>query len=239
MTLKREKRLVPISMTPVTLAATRAGRKTQTRRVINLRGDRISDLFSNDGKANGVWNFDTEKFHNRKVNCRYGAPGDILYVKESVYAYGKWHKNGTTATGRQKWIFKDSTLKSGREYKYADNAPEKILSALSEKVGWYLRPGIYMPRRAARIFLETVDIRSEPLQNITEADAVAEGIWEVTPKSGKTFYRASDEITAPTAVECYRQLWELINGARGFPWTDNPFVWVITYKQISDQGLKK
>lgn len=55
-------------------------------------------------------------------------------------------------------------------------------------------------------------IRREPLQSITEADALAEGV---------------------ESVEAYRALWESINGkTKGARWADNPDVWVLTFEVV-------
>ena len=58
--------------------------------------------------------------------------------------------------------------------------------------------------------IKVTEIRFEPLQFITEADAKAEGVG---------------------SVEEYRQLWESINGkTKGARWADNPTVWVLKFE---------
>lgn len=100
------------------------------------------------------------------------------------------------------------------------------------------RPSIHMPRWASRITLEVTGVRVERLQDISEADALAEGVFKkigsspggemdiVETATGSTLYYA-----APTqAREEFRHLWGQINGPDS--WAENPFVWVIEFKRI-------
>ncbi len=81
---------------------------------------------------------------------------------------------------------------------------------------------MFMPRYLSRITLEIVDVRVEPLQDITDHDALEEGIsLEICQQSG----------TSP--VENYRELWDSLNADRGFPWMDNPWVYVMEFKRIT------
>ncbi|MEQ1663215.1 MAG: hypothetical protein ABL877_11025 [Thiobacillus sp.] len=76
-----------------------------------------------------------------------------------------------------------------------------------------------MPRWASRILLEIVGVRVERLQDISEADAIAEGVGgDVT-------------VTPCFAVERYRALWESINGPGS--WDVNPWVWVVEFKRVT------
>jgi len=105
---------------------------------------------------------------------------------------------------------------------------------------WWARsiPGIHMPRWANRILLEVTGVRVERLQDISEADAVAEGIrissearrsdtcygiYEAQMPDGKTHFNDS-------AYDLYRQLWEQINGAGA--WGANPWVWVVEFRRV-------
>lgn len=79
----------------------------------------------------------------------------------------------------------------------------------------------HMHRWQSRINLEIKSVRVEQLQDITEADAKAEGV----------------EPHAPSVIDdrIYRRpfeaLWDLINAKRGFPWSSNPLVWVIEFER--------
>ena len=88
-----------------------------------------------------------------------------------------------------------------------------------------LRPSIFMPRWASRITLEITDIRVERLHEITEEDALAEGIT----KTNLGFSYCENSYYA-SAKEAYESLWKSINGVQS--WLDNPCVWVITFKVV-------
>jgi len=79
---------------------------------------------------------------------------------------------------------------------------------------------MFMPRWASRITLEITGIRVERLQEITEEDAIAEGIIETSHAlpGGKL-----------TAYGEYMLLWDALNAKRGYPWESNPWVWVIEF----------
>ena len=102
------------------------------------------------------------------------------------------------------------------------------------------RPSIHMPRWASRITLEITSVRVERLQDISEADAKAEGIETVRVSESDFRYldylRAGQidigdkEATCGSAVKSYRTLWESINGPGS--WEANPWVWVISFRMV-------
>ncbi len=104
-------------------------------------------------------------------------------------------------------------------YAYRASAPENT--------GW--KPSIFMPHEAARIFLRVTDVRAERVQDITEEDAKAEGCMP-TILDGVVFISAKGEFHA---------IWDNLNAKRGFGWDANPWVWVISFEQISEQEAKE
>ena len=94
----------------------------------------------------------------------------------------------------------------------------------------YWKPSIFMRREYSRITLEIVSVRVGRLQEISEADARAEGcfqgLWKPCGLAGA--YKNNDPIA--TYIAGYAQLWESINGAGS--WSANPWVWVIEFKRV-------
>jgi hypothetical protein len=173
-----------------------AGTKTQTRRAIH-------------GPVEAARN-------------RFGNPGDRLWVRETFFAFGRWETRFDAGKARQAWYFMDMTLASGLSYRYeADYGPGADPHARREAgaaPAWHKRPALFMPRAASRIVLEIVQVRIELLQDISEADAVAEG---------------SAPAGSDAPVQAYRAVWERINGAGS--WDENPPVWVLTFGVVPRQ----
>lgn len=132
--------------------------------------------------------------------CPYGMPGDRLWVREA------WR------TDRVLDKIKPSLLGAGAPIFYEADAPHQPSAGR-------LRPGMFMPRWASRITLEVTGVRVERLQDISEEDAIAEGI---APEQSRRFEGG--------ARGCYRDLWESINGPGS--WAANPWVWVVEFRRV-------
>ncbi|WP_231907917.1 hypothetical protein [Cupriavidus sp. USMAHM13] len=96
-----------------------------------------------------------------------------------------------------------------------------------------------MPRWASRILLEVTSVRVERLQDISEEDALAEGVFKQGPSGrlpiGQCVERATDGIEVVymhrgMAVDEYRALWEQLNGPGA--WEANPWVWVVEFRRV-------
>lgn len=101
------------------------------------------------------------------------------------------------------------------------------------------RPSIFMPRWASRITLEITDVRVERLKDISDGDAMAEGIYTELTKEDTahgdmwigTRINGSKCVLMPGVPQLhYSDLWESINGAGS--WNANPWVWVVEFKRI-------
>jgi hypothetical protein len=81
--------------------------------------------------------------------------------------------------------------------------------------------------------IRLTDIRCEPLQGITEADAIAEGIKTKHHSIAPLYwdYITSEWIPTP-AIDSYRTLWDSINKRAGTRWQDNPDIWVLEFEVV-------
>lgn len=196
--------------------------------------------------------------------CPYGQPGDRLWVRESsLYRSecGKFlcrmHGGGCgeawTADGKTHWV--NDTSNSNRPqpfcvggYSCAMNGqkkgsftlnllrcnPRKKIIPLTgntiiesqDVVFRKMVPGIHMPRWACRINLEITDVRAEALQEIENGDARDEGFVDSAVRRNG----------GGIALDKFRELWDELNGPRGFGWDANPWVWVVSFKRIEGQS---
>lgn len=196
----------PILFSAPMVRALLDGSKTQTRRVVKPEG--AHHLFQFRGttaaagadEPTGEWGWcGSSHVVNKHIRCPYGQPGDRLWVREA-------------------W----------RVEKFIDNlAPRELAAGCSvvyeasgEAPAWRgkQRPSMFMPRWMSRITLEVTGVRVERLQDISEADAKAEGCPGTAPMG-----------FCLSRIE-YRELWESINGAGS--WATNPWVWVVEFKRI-------
>jgi hypothetical protein len=201
------------------------GNKTQTRRLAKTEITMGLPSISGPRGGNGysrVYLLDKE--HDRRdvsLICPYGQPGDQLWVRESHWYFKDDHD---PVTG----YFPPKLTLDDFEYR-ADGE--------SDRHGWY--PSIHMPRIGSRITLEITSVRVERLGEISEADAMAEGIdLEALAESQDRYNMVADHNMTgrPTAIMAYRALWESINGPGS--WDANPWVWVVSFRAINVKGSK-
>ena len=222
----------PILFSTPMIQAILEGRKSQTRRIMKPQPHRIATEViksSQFKKGDFIARFkylDEEIYEITNIfKCPYGQPGDTLWVKETYYAYGMWLRNGHNKSGKQSFRFSDTTL-TGFKYHYCDDPPENVLPNTKREVyGWFKRPSLFMPHKAARILLRVIDIRVERLQDISEEDAIAEGV-----SLPNYVDQAIRDVRYPDPSTIYAELWESINGKGS--WDANPWVWVIKFERI-------
>lgn len=87
-----------------------------------------------------------------------------------------------------------------------------------------------MPRAASRLLLEIVSVRVERLQDISESDAVAEGIYWSDSYSGYVVEEEGRCYHGSSAVRSYEKLWASINGPDS--WDTNPWIWVVGFQRL-------
>lgn len=230
----------PILFSGQMVQAIQEKRKRVTRRVIKgIDQDCDGLVFTGSG-----WQMQWNKSNNPNgglleicnIKCPYGKAGDRLWVKESFYAFGHWEKAWDEDKGKHILSFVDETIESGHQYRYSENPPAMTLVArLTGVSGWHKRVSIHMPRRASRILLEITDIRCEKLQDITEQQAIAEGVERIG-NLWKCYGDCKDHATGhdrrTSATASFMSLWDSINADRDFSWDSNPWVWVVKFKVL-------
>lgn len=208
----------PILFSAPMVRALLDGSKTQTRRVVKRSDEWPASavkavMLESRGTALAV--AADRCTYGPEISCPYGQPGDRLWVRES------W----STHAGFDRYA--PSELTHIRSFHYwADG----------HLVTGKKRPSIHMPRWASRITLEITGVRVERLQDISPADAEAEGIepqadgigWKRGPISGDHPNTAKRTAFPKLA---YQSLWESINSPDS--WAANPWVWVIEFKKAS------
>jgi hypothetical protein len=183
--------------------------KTQTRRV-------LKNFWVKEGFPHPYYYKNKSKQAEESVECfdtiaqfiekhhPYGVVGDRLWVRETWAEY-----------------------EGGYVYR-ADEGLDGIGFA-PETLKW--KPSILMPRVASRITLGIESVRVERLQEITEADAIAEGIKFEDCYSRRYFDYLADDYSFQSPIDSYQSLWDLINGAT-YPWDSNPWVFVVSFKRL-------
>lgn len=103
------------------------------------------------------------------------------------------------------------------------------------------KPSIHMPKWAARIWLEVVDVRVERLQDISEEDAKAEGVLKFSDYHLGPSQRIAEDDEKRDRTQgshpytiAFASLWDSINFNRGFGWINNQWLWVITFKRVKN-----
>ncbi|WP_425469526.1 hypothetical protein [Paraburkholderia azotifigens] len=227
------------------------GRKTQTRRIVKLpHNNRLgvwepTTIGGPDGgrTASGATvPFQAAVWHTRtgdSLMCPHGQPGDQLWVRESgvkiKLAASDFHifrhDEPTTLRIGDYWV--EETRAPGASYNVAGCSRESALSYREAKVV----PSIHMPRWACRLELVIANVRVERVQDINEADAMAEGVESVRNEGEywKDYLRSTkrcDEMTCLTARDSFRTLWDSINASRGFGWDVNPWIWALSFRRV-------
>lgn len=200
----------PILFSAAMVRALLAGTKTQTLRIVKPQphsvalvasGNHLFDYRDDLGDYSRVVPMD-----KAVTLCPHGKPGERLWVRESFRLARGYDKMSPLSVGK---------LCAGGDVGCHFNADGDPPGTAGK-----LRPGIHMPRWASRITLEITEVRVQRLQEISDADAWAEGI---TASSVST-----DE--PGDAARLYRLLWESINGSGS--WAANPWVWCIGFRRF-------
>lgn len=213
----------PVLFSAPMIRAILAGAKTQTRRIVKPVGndggfvlcERADGSYwphrSDDGESCFVTGRerDDEYLEEIPMRCPYGVRGDRLWVRETFC--DDWHMD-----------------RGEVEYRADGELDSDMFDA-----GCTWRPSIHMPRWASRITLEVTGVRVQRLCDISESDAISEGVRQLRDGSECWVGREGPGSLVtpwPTARDAFRDLWQSINGLGS--WGSNPLVWVVEFKRV-------
>lgn len=208
----------PILFSGPMVRALLEGRKTQTRRVLKPQPP-----------------------DKRKINMI----GDFLWATPDR----SWSWAPMAMNGDRLWVREAHYLTDDGESEYAVFAVDEagvaehlqnMQTTMSShpQIDWSkhvrLRPSIHMPRWASRLTLVVTDVRVQRVQEISGADALAEGIERM--KSGRGFYDPQKGHGAvhfgayfTSETDAFMHLWDSLNAGRGLGWAANPWVAAYTF----------
>lgn len=217
---------------PYMVEALKIDKKRVTRRVgglaeVNKHPDRweLIDFYGVTARFKRKYLYDTkEKPEILEVKNPYGQEGDYIWARESCWIH-RGFKAGVN----------DAILTSAIVEYCADIQGDK--DKTPNKEYYKLYPSIHMPKAACRFWLRNQGVRLERLHDITEQEAIAEGVlkWDTENKVLKGSYRwytakplKSTRCGVTDAKGSFWSLWEAINGDGSY--ARNPWVWRISFE---------
>jgi hypothetical protein len=227
----------PILFTGEMVKAILAGRKTQTRRIVKdpPQGQDLylQPMWGTSPPPNpvafgtvGHWRIAGPDYPDDASDdrwCPYGVPGDRLWIRETwARLTGNGHRIVYRADGEDP--------RTG----WDDVPPER-----RPPMKW--RPSIFLTRPHSRLTLEMTGVRVERVQDITRADALAEGVVagcipadDYGPERiGYVLGQDDGRSTLyPDERRAFEVGWDSINGKRA-PWSSNPWVWVVEFSRLT------
>lgn len=196
------------------------GRKTVTRRVIKPQptfAEQPRWSFG-DGHSGKGWYCCEDEYPDEGSifwGCPYGQPGDLLVPLTTWAALRSYDYLRPLALPEKTNIW---------TYWSSDTKP-----AWAGK----LRPGRFLPTRFRHLLprLENSGVSVEQVQDISDADVIAEGVEQQHIDKHREFFHPDD-----VHGLAFAELWNSINVRRGYGWDVDPWVWVVRFKQTETKG---
>lgn len=218
----------PIIFNPEMAQAIHEGRKTQTRRL----AEDLMSVRDSVGKIVGQKSLSYELENGFPTDYSPHKVGDLLWVKENFKVTG-YHG------GYQSPYVSDDFEEATAVIQFSKGSTtvtldgdrsevEQAARAFNRSMKGHWCPSIHMPRWASRTLLKVTGVRLEPLQDITEKDAVAEGL---RPKFDTPILTNGIEMKAlSSSRDGFKKLWQSVYGNDS--WNSNPWVWVYDFEKV-------
>lgn len=218
----------PILFSAPMVRALLDGTKTQTRRVLRPQPTLI--------ESSGRWKFPVPK---KTISKMATGHDHVFTASREFWEYlptGSFNYN----PGDRLYVREAHAIVPRTAYRCSEGVeqvlcPHDDYDAAIFRCGWdrsmpKWRPGIHMPRWASRLTLTVTEVRVERLQNISEADAIAEGcpVSTIPGTIGHPLCQVGfNEMGTP--IFWFRKLWNSLNAERGCGWDVNPWVTATTF----------
>lgn len=221
------------------------GTKTQTRRVVknqpfdrswSTKGHKIgymSGRAANGDEVDGLIAYSESSGGEWHAKCPMGQPGDRIYVRET---FVQGHDYDAVTDRLRTHDDAGNPLPMKTWFRATDEATWCDGDGWEANTPW--KPAIHMPKALARIWLDITGVRLERLQDISNADCIAEGISELPYQAAERGCWWTGNVAAGAALHgrtprnAFQLLWESTGG----DWAANPWVWAIDFKR--DQNHK-
>lgn len=213
------------------------GRKSMFRRVLQVpTGSEFYGTFNPEGlpiiqtqiskpagwRKNGIHRVEV-------VECPFGGVGATIFVKETWY---------DDLSGR--------AITDGREHIYY-RADGEAVEQFEDWADLRWRPAGHLPQWASRLSLRITSVKIEKLQDISEEDAIAEGMdsYAMDCDPLDVFYRDYSKQTDGWHLDPDRRFRDAENSYATFwnkqfgkkhPWASNPFCWVVSFEVLGGVG---
>ncbi|MBO0951171.1 hypothetical protein [Fibrella forsythiae] len=203
-------RLIAINLHPSLLLIQmhKAGRKTGFCQLMKNQPVMADDgLWSYTDKKQGHFWFKMTLGllqQNLKTVCPFGQAGDALYINEACA------------------VVRNETGESTLVYK-VDNPDD-------QDIDW--RNPAHMKKIHARLWVEIVNVRAQPVQQLTAEECIAQGIEpkQIDAFKGYRDYSYPDKIQLSPQAS-FASLWKSEHGEESYQ--KNEWVWSIEYRQIA------
>lgn len=215
----------PIIFSAPMVRALLEGRKTMTRRLAWKRNQALVPADNAWAWRKDGWLVsaadDTDTclaWRNEPSPWQRVQPGDRLWVRESVQAEDHDEEDivGVRYLADDLWC----PLPDADEWRERQYVLRCYRSADPDLDAYKAVPAIHMPRWVSRLTLTVTAVRAERLQDISEADAVAEGVPFTELPQGRT-------TPDPLHRGQFADLWNSLHGPAA--WEANPEVVVLTF----------
>lgn len=240
-------REIPALFSAPMVRANLAGTKTQTRRPLYVLRKAVGAAVSVDQRYPPPLISVNEGLgaHYTLSGWAKAKPGERIWQRET-WARGCGHSDDDTVCIAYAASQDGPNVGPAFPTMVVNNIPRPAavdLATWQEDEKW--TPSIHMPRWACRFYALITEVRIQRLQDISEADAIAEGcdpfpaiIGNDDIMIGRVLHEAPWKHRAPGSflgmpapVARYVMLWDKINGDT-YPWNSNPWVVAVTYAEI-------